>query len=307
MAGHLAPPLKPLSAENVVAHRQDTSAHDKWCSNAHTSTQIFSDNDYTCPTMWHAHRLAPLSVVLAAAFTGALTAATPTFQHDVLPLMEQRCIGCHGEEASAGLDLRTLESVLKGSSGGPAIEPGNAERSVLWEKIESDVMPIGGDPLSAGEKTMVRDWIENGQFPTRDLDAEAASAIERVREQAKGYWAFQKPIKHPTPEVARVEQVRTPIDAFILEELEDAGTTLNPETSREKLIRRVYLDLTGLPPTPEEVQSFVIDESSRTYGDLVDRLLDSPAYGKRWARHWMDVAGYADGNGFLGDEPRTHS
>lgn len=252
-------------------------------------------------------RAALLSFALIAASCGTLIAATPTFQHDVLPVMQQRCIGCHGEQASGGLDLRTLESVMKGSSGGPAVSPGHPESSVLWEKIASDAMPMGGDPLTDAEKNLIRDWITNGLFPTRDVAADDAAKAQQARERAKSYWAFQRPVKHAVPQVEHIAQVRTAIDAFILEKLEAAGTSLNPEAERETLIRRAYLDLTGLPPSPEQVQAFVKDDSARAYEDVVDQLLDSPAYGERWARHWMDVAGYADGNGFLGDEPRTHS
>ncbi len=252
-------------------------------------------------------RAAPLSFALIAAFCGTLIAAAPTFQHDVLPIMEQSCISCHGEQGDAGLDLRTLEGVMKGGESGPAVQPGKPEASVLWAKIASDEMPIEGSPLSDAEKNLIRDWIEHGQFPTTDAKAPSVSPVERVREQAKSYWSFQRPVKHDAPQVKDVAQVRTAIDAFILEKLEAIGTSLNPEADRETLMRRAYLDLTGLPPTPEEVRAFVKDESPRAYEDLVDRLLDSPAYGERWARHWMDVAGYADGNGFLGDEPRTHS
>ena len=233
--------------------------------------------------------------------------ATPTFQHDVLPLMQQRCIACHGEPASAGLDLRTLDAVMQGSSGGPAVEPGDPESSVLWKKIASDAMPVGADPLSTEEKRLIREWIEKGQFPKRDREAEEASAVARALEDAEGVWAFESPVKQSAPEVENAGQARTPIDAFVLKKLEDAGTSLNPEAARTTLIRRAYLDLTGLPPSPEDVSAFAEDHSPRAYEDLIDRLLDSPAYGERWARHWMDVAGYADGNGFLGDEPRTHA
>ncbi len=227
-------------------------------------------NGYNLHAMFGRFRIARLGVAWLVV-AGAASAATPTFQHDVLPLMEQKCIGCHGEQAMAGLDLRTLDAVVKGSSGGEVITPGDPEQSLLWEKIASDAMPMGMDPLTDGEKELIREWITNGLFPSRDLDAEAASAEARVREQAKSYWSFQTPTKHPAPAVAHLEQVRTPIDAFILEKLEAVGTSLSPEASRVKLIRRAYLDLTGLPPTPEEVEAFVNDESPRAYGDLPSR------------------------------------
>jgi len=114
-------------------------------------------------------------------------------------------------------------------------------------------------------------------------------------------------VKHLPPVVRSTSQVRNPIDAFILQKLEARGLRLNPEAPREKLIRRVYFDLIGLPPTPEEVKSFMEDGSAGSYAALLERLLASEHYGERWARHWLDTAGYADGNGFLGDEPRTHA
>ena len=257
-------------------------------------------------TRLHRKTLAICSLVFCFMGLGR-SQPTPTFQHEVLPLMEARCVACHGEEASAGLDLRTLDAVLRGSSGGPAIAPGEPEKSVLWQKVSSDAMPIGGDPLSTDEKRLIRDWIEKGQFPKRDRAAEDASAEARVREAAEGVWAFESPVQQTPPAVANAEQVRSPIDAFVLEKLEEVGTSLSPEADRATLIRRAYLDLTGLPPSPEEVAAFVADGSPRAYEELIDRLLASPAYGERWARHWMDAAGYADGNGFLGDEPRTHA
>jgi hypothetical protein len=238
-------------------------------------------------------------VVLA----GTSGAATPTFQHDVLPLFEQRCNSCHSAKPSAGLDLRTLASVMTGGASGKVVEPGKPDASVLWKKIDSGAMPMGGKPLSAEEKSLVREWIEKGQFPS----PEAPASESRITDEARKFWSFQKPVKAPMPRIVHRDRIRTPIDAFILAKLEAKKMALNPEASREKLIRRAYFDLIGLPPTPDEVQAFVKDKSPHAYETVVDRLLASPRYGERWARHWLDVAGYADGNGYLGDEPRTEA
>jgi hypothetical protein len=233
-------------------------------------------------------------------FAGALAAATPTFQHDVLPLFEQRCTSCHGAKAAAKLDLRSLATVVAGGASGRVIEPGYPNASLLWKRIASDSMPVGGKPLSEEEKILIRAWIEKGQFPP------ATSEPNRF-DQGRKFWSYQKPVKPTVPAVTHRNQVRTPIDAYILAKLHPKGLDLNPEAIREKLIRRAYLDLTGLPPTPEETQALVKDRSLRAYEAVIDRLLASPHYGERWARHWLDIAGYADGNGYLGDEPRTEA
>src|SRR6266849_5321321 len=173
----------------------------------------------------------------------ALMAGIPTYQHDVLPMFEQRCIACHGAKASAGLDLRTLASVMTGGTNGKVVEPGKPEASRLWKMIDSGAMPMGSKPLGLEEKNLVREWIEKGQFPSS----------ETSRINGEKFWSYQKPVKLPAPRVAHRDQVRTPIDAFILARLEARKMALNTEASREKLIRRAYFDLTGLPPTPEEV------------------------------------------------------
>jgi hypothetical protein len=184
------------------------------------------------------------------------------------------------------------------------VVPGKPEYSVLWKKIASDAMPLGGKQLTPEEKDLVRRWIETGQFP----GARAESLPEgKFSEQARQFWSYKKPVKRIAPAVKNRNQVRNAIDAFILQKLEAKGLRLNPEAPREKLIRRAYYDLTGLPPSPEEVRAFVKDNSEGAYEALLDRLLNSERYGERWARHWLDTAGYADGNGFLGDEPRTHA
>ncbi|MBI4909530.1 MAG: PSD1 domain-containing protein [Acidobacteria bacterium] len=236
--------------------------------------------------------------------SGAASGQVPTFQHDILPLFERRCNTCHGSTKTANLDMRTLPSLLTGGASGPVVVPGKPEHSVLWKKIASDAMPLGGKQLTAVEKELVRKWIETGQFP----GARSESLPEgQFSERARRFWSYQKPVSRTPPAVKNRAEVRSPIDAFLLEKLEAKGLSLNQEAPREKLIRRAYYDLTGLPPSPEDVRSFIQDKSEGAYEALIDRLLKSERYGERWARHWLDAAGYADGNGFLGDEPRTHA
>ncbi len=240
-----------------------------------------------------------------ALMASALAAQVPTFQHDVLPMFERRCISCHGAAKTADLDMRTLAALMKGGASGSVIQPGRPDASFLWKKIASDAMPLGGKQLTPDEKELVRRWIESGQFPGSSSSPKSEDG--KFSDRARRHWSYRKPAKHTPPLVKNRAQVRNPIDAFILQKLEAKNLRLNPEASREKLIRRAYFDVTGLPPSPEEVKAFAADSSPGSYEALVGRLLSSQHYGERWARHWLDAAGYADGNGFLGDEPRTHA
>jgi hypothetical protein len=237
-----------------------------------------------------------LIVVLLSA--GWCWTAPQTFQHDVLPVIEKRCLGCHGAgQAIAGrLDLRTLDGVMAGGAGGPVVVPGDPERSRLWVMVRNGKMPKTGSALSAEEKQLFRDWIEKGQFP-----AAQQARIENRRE----WWSFKKPVKPAVPRVRNASKVRTPIDAFIEQKLEEKKWTIGPETDKRTLVRRVYFDLLGLPPTPEQVTEFLNDTKPDAYRRLIDRLLESPHYGEHWARHWLDVAGYSDSIGNSTDEVRS--
>jgi hypothetical protein len=232
-------------------------------------------------------------------------ARPPTFQHEIRPVFESQCFGCHGDKQKmGGLDLRSITSVLAGGSGGPAIKPGSPEQSLLWKVIDSGKMPMGGKPLSDDHKRLIRAWIEQGRFPSLDaaLDEKRLSLITP---EARAFWSFRKPVKPAVPQVKA--NVRTPVDAFLLRELESKGWSFNPEADRRTLIRRAYFDLLGLPPSPEEVVAFAADKSPAAYERLIDRLLESPHYGERWGRHWLDVAGYSDSVGNAEDELRPKS
>ncbi|MEZ5361899.1 MAG: DUF1553 domain-containing protein [Bryobacterales bacterium] len=227
------------------------------------------------------------------------------FEHDVLPILEARCVACHGETPQSGLDLRSLAALLRGGKQGPVLEEGFSEKSILVRQIESGAMPPkgAGEALTRAEIARIRGWIDEGGFADYvdkgnplDRAFTEAEAPEITAEDRKA-WAFQKPVAHDPPRVKSQDRVRSPIDAFVLAKLEDKGLTLSAEASKRTLLRRAYFDLWGLPPTPEETAAFLGDSRPDAYERLLDRLLASPKYGQRWGRFWLDAAGYVDTTG----------
>ncbi|HMC67010.1 MAG TPA: DUF1549 domain-containing protein, partial [Gemmataceae bacterium] len=242
--------------------------------------------------------LAAVAVVIPAnPAAGQGDGKTILFEKDIAPIFQQHCIKCHGTKPKkAGLDLRTAAAAFAGGESGPVLVKGSAAKSVLFEKIESRTMPPPEkkDRLSDQEIALIRKWIDSGA-PSAGAAKPVASSKERVvTEKDREYWAFRKPVAAPVPAVKATERVRTPVDAFLLTKLEASGLTFSPDAAKEMLVRRAYLDLIGLPPSPEEVRSFLADTRPDAYERLIDRLLDSPHYGERWGRHWLDVAGYTD-------------
>jgi len=227
-------------------------------------------------------------------------AAEPVNQHNVLPILHLRCASCHGrQEQKSNLDMRTVESLLKGSKDGPVVKPGDPEASLLIQKISKGEMPPKRDlvkasvkPVREGELEIIRKWIAAG-MPV----AKAERPKERlVTLEEEKFWSFQSPKRPVVPQVGQTV-VANPIDAFVAKRLAKVGLELAGQATRRELARRIYFDLTGLPPLPGEVAAFVEDEHPGAYERLVDRLLASPAYGERWARYWLDLAGYADSEG----------
>jgi mono/diheme cytochrome c family protein len=215
-----------------------------------------------------------------------------SFNRDIRPILSSTCFKCHGPDLKkGGLDLQTRETALKpAKSGQPAIVPGKSAESELIRRIlshdEQERMPYKGNPLSDDKVRKLRAWIDQGA---------------RYEE----HWAYVKPDRPALPRVQNTAWVRNPIDAFVLARLEKEGLKPMPEADRHALIRRVSLDLTGLPPTPAEVDAFVSDTSANAYEKVVDRLLASPHYGEHQARIWLDLARYADTNGYEKDDRRT--
>jgi Protein of unknown function (DUF1553)/Protein of unknown function (DUF1549)/Planctomycete cytochrome C len=238
----------------------------------------------------------------------AVAQRAPLFKSEILPVLEKNCVSCHSDQKKmAGLDLSTFSGVMAGGSSGPVIAPGKPERSLLWKMVESDKMPMGGK-LTAAEKQLIKTYIEQGRFPKDEMDAaQQAREAAAITAQARNWWSFRKPVKSPVPAVKNTDQVRTPIDAFILGKLESKGWKMGPEADRVTLLRRAYFDLAGLPPTPSVVRAYLEDKSPDAYEKVIDRLLASPHYGEQWGRHWLDVAGYSDSRGDAGDTDREVS
>ncbi len=235
---------------------------------------------------------------------GAEESSAAYFNAKVRPILETRCVRCHQEKrAKGGLSLATRAGLLKGGKGGAAIEPGAPAESVLIQMIsgEHPEMPKGGKPLARDEIETLSKWIERGApWP-------AGVALREPVADLKDWWAIRPLNKPPIPEVRNPDRVRTPIDAFVIRKLEEKGLALSADADRATLIRRLTYDLHGLPPTLAEIDAFVVDNDPNAYEKLVDRLLDSPRYGERWARHWLDVVHYADTHGYDKDKRRDHA
>lgn len=205
-----------------------------------------------------------------------------------------------------GLDLRSIASAMSGGSSGPSFKPGDPDNSLIVQQVQSGKMPAGGSPLAPEEIQLIRAWVQTGRFPSLDA-ALSESRRAKITDEDRSHWSFLPAVKQETPAVADADRVRNPVDAFVLEKLEERGWSFNPDAERRTLIRRAYIDLTGLPPSPEQIRAFVNDPDPKAYEKLVDALLASPHYGERWGRHWLDVAGYSDSVGNAADELRPLS
>jgi mono/diheme cytochrome c family protein len=234
------------------------------------------------------------------------------FETKVRPILADNCFKCHGPaKQKGGLRLDSRGAALQGGENGPAVVPGRRDDSLLVEAIhyESLEMPPAGK-LDDAKIAILTRWVEMGApWPTTEVSpaAAASGAKPRLSDEDRAYWAFQ-PIKRPEPPVPRDGRwSRNPIDRFILARLEAEGLTTAPEADRRTLIRRASFDLTGLPPTPTEIDAFVNDTEPLAYERLIERLLASPRYGERWARHWLDLVRYAESDGYRADAYRPET
>ena len=233
------------------------------------------------------------------------------FEKHVRPILKEHCFHCHGEEPelAGGLDLRLVHLMLSGGDSGPAVEVGKPSESLLYDRIVRQEMPPGSKKLNEEESLTIARWIELGATTARPEPRDPAEA--KFTEEELAHWAFQPPVKPALP--ASVEAVAggeafQPIDSFVAIRLAQAGSTFAPPADRANLLRRVKFDLHGLPPTKEELAQFLSDHRLDAYERMVDRLLASPQYGVRWARHWLDVVGYAESDGNIPkDQPRPHA
>jgi mono/diheme cytochrome c family protein len=253
-----------------------------------------------------------LLLLLAAQIT--LLADTQTdaagpefFETRIRPVLVEQCYRCHSEKAEklkGGLYLDSRDGVLKGGDTGPALVPGDPEKSLLIKAIrytdENLQMPPKGKKLSAEQIADFEAWVKMGAPDPRTKTAAQIASDEK----RKKHWAFQPVRKPELPAVTQKEWVKSPVDPFVLAKLQANGMTPSKPADRRTLIRRAAFDLTGLPPSVDEVEAFVNDSSERAWETIIDRLLASPQYGERWARHWLDVARYADTKGYVFEEER---
>ncbi len=240
-----------------------------------------------------------------------------TFEDDIRPILREYCLDCHGatEKHEGGLDLRLVRLITQGGDSGPALIPSNADASLVLQRIESDDMPPGEIKVSGPKKELFRKWVQSGASTKRPEPESIGPGIP-LTEAERSYWAYQ-PLRRPDvflpvgdqtvsgqsqpPNQVSNDgkpgtQIRNAIDAILIQAM-PTGLTFSPEAPRATLIRRLFIDVVGLPPTPEQWQQWLNHPDSDWYDQLVDSLLQSNQYGERWARHWLDAVGYADSDG----------
>ena len=267
-------------------------------------------------------RMASLVTVVAATLTVTGPAAAQgqtagessvNFTEHIRPIFERTCWTCHGAASQlSDLDLRTREGALEGGTRGPALVPGRSDESRLFRMVaglDEPAMPMGKDGLAPEEVAAFRAWIDEGAHWDAGGATSAAAALTELERSelppdARDYWAFQLPVQSMVPVSATYDH---PIDRFLDAARRDAGVTPAPRADALTRLRRASLDLTGLPPTLEQIDEFLADTERGAWERLVERLLDSPHYGERWGRHWMDVARYADSTGFEQDYVRPNA
>jgi mono/diheme cytochrome c family protein len=216
-----------------------------------------------------------------------------SYLREVRPILAQHCFQCHGPDEAARkakLRLDLKDHAFAGRHGGKVIAPGKPDGSLVWERVaakddDTRMPPPGTEPLTAAQKATLKTWIEQGA-------------------KWEDHWAFVPPVKPAGPTVSDRKWARDPLDAFVLARLDKEGMRPESEATREAWLRRVSFDLTGLPPTPAELDAFLKDKAADAYEKQVDRLLASPRYGERQAQEWLDLARYADTSGYQNDTPR---
>ena len=242
-----------------------------------------------------------LYAIVVCLLPATSVAAAPDFDQDVAPILSRRCLGCHNDQDRKGqLSLATVVDLKKLDY----LSPGDPDNSYLLDVVSPSngvaEMPKDADPLTAKERDILRAWISGG---ARWPDGKRLTAFQVTN---RDWWSL-KPVSRPEVPGLSHDRIRTPIDAFVLKQLQARGLDFSEQADRRVLIRRLYFDLTGLPPEPHDVEEFVNDQSPLAYERLVDRLLSSPRYGERWARHWLDVVHYADTHGYDKDKLRPNA
>ena len=248
--------------------------------------------------LFHAGRPVLVAGILVSGAAAFAAPSTISFRDQVLPVLEQRCQMCHpADGGQSGLALTSYAALNKGGKHGAAVVPGDPDASLLVKQITGakPAMPMVGEPLDAGQIELIRRWISEG-----------AKGDTPAGEEGGVWWSF-RPI--PRSQVPRQDSswAKTPIDHFVLAKLKEKKLAPSPAADRRTLIRRLSYDLHGLPPRPDEVQAFLNDQDPEAYEKLVDRLLESPRYGERWGRHWLDVVHYGESHGYDKDKARRNS
>ncbi len=243
-------------------------------------------------------------VIRSSSAQNATQTSTVDFARDIQPIFRAHCQSCHSQQTAKGqLRLDEKNATMKGGISGAVIIPGDSRQSRLLHRVRGEGgekrMPLGGEALSASQIELLERWIQQGaNWPESD------SAIRSSQSAIPKHWAFVKPVRPKWPQVKNSAWVKNTIDAFVLARLEKEGMTPSPEADRATLLRRLSLDLIGLPPTIAEVDAFLADKSPNAYEKQVERLLASPHYGERWGRLWLDAARYADSDGYEKDKSR---
>ncbi len=249
--------------------------------------------------------LALLTLTTTASADPGTEGNPPRFETDIRPIFREYCFDCHGATAKVdgGLDLRLVRFLQKGGESGPAITPGDPVASYLLDRVKSGEMPPGEAHLPKEKIETLERWIAAGA-PTLRPEPETLGPGVPISIEERSYWAYQPIVRPNVPTFPETDRVRTPIDALLRQAMPE-GLSFSPEADRGTLVRRLYLGLIGLPPTKEEMQQWTARTDDAWYGELIEHLLQSPHYGERWARHWLDVAGYADSDGYtLADAER---
>lgn len=244
---------------------------------------------------------APLVVMLVAPCASARE-DTSFFESKIRPLLIKSCYECHSAEGKikGGLRLDTQAGWKLGGDSGPAIVPGDPEKSLLFQAVSYEDKDLQMPPkgkLSAPEIESIQKWIEMGAPDPRMESEEIAKGPGIDLEKGREFWSFKPPVKHPLPALKNPNWPQTEIDHFILARMEKAGLNPARKADRLTLIRRAYFDLAGLPPRPEEIDAFLNDASANAFEKVIDDLLSSPHFGERWGRHWLDIARFAESSG----------
>jgi mono/diheme cytochrome c family protein len=267
-------------------------------------------------TLWNrlesSWRLMVVGVLLAVqclSVRGAVDSSSgdDILANEVLPVIADRCLQCHGaKRQKGGLRLDSKQAATIGGESGLIWHPGRADESEIVRRIESDDlelrMPPKGEALSTKQINAIVRWIDEGARWPDEFANDFEAAVEP-------FWSLKPLVLPIVPAITneQAEKTRNPIDAFVVQRLADVGLDPSPEASRQVLIRRIYFDLLGLPPSPEEIERFIHDPDPRAYHRLVDELLASPQYGERWARHWLDLVHFGETHGYDKDKPRPNA